>query len=426
MSNPVIHVENLSKLYRIGERDQYGALRDVLSNAAAAPWRRLRSAGQAPAGNRQKSADQDLWALRDVSFEIQRGEIVGIIGHNGAGKSTLLKILSRITKPSTGHARIRGRVGSLLEVGTGFHPELTGRENIFMNGAILGMGKAEIDRKFDEIVAFAEMAEFIDTPVKRYSSGMYMRLAFAVAAHLETEIVMVDEVLAVGDAAFQKKCLGKMGDVVNEGRTVLFVSHNMNAIQRLCPRSMLLERGRLAALGDTASILRRYLPESRRGESPVSQIDVSHISRRGTKEAQVMSVWYSSDDQAVNLHPYPRGPLEFKLEIFSDSPRRLGSLAVSLYDKNGTKLVNADTVLLGQTIHLRQGHNTMRIRISELCLNPGEYVVGWWLANPMGKVYDFVDTGFNIEVMDKEASRLGARPAYDGAVTCQFQVFEES
>lgn len=425
MSNPVIHVENLSKRYRIGERDQYGALRDVLSNAMTASWRRLQSMGQPSPGNQQKSADQDLWALRDISFELHRGEIVGIIGHNGAGKSTLLKILSRITKPTTGHARIRGRVGSLLEVGTGFHPELTGRDNILMNGAILGMGKAEIERKFDEIVAFAEMEEFIDTPVKRYSSGMYMRLAFAVAAHLETEIVMVDEVLAVGDAAFQKKCLGKMGDVVNEGRTVLFVSHNMNAIQRLCPRSMLLERGRLVALEDTASILRRYLTGSGLGESPFSRIDVSHLSRRGTKEAQVMSVWYSSDNQAMNLRPYPLGPLEFKLEILSESPRRLGSLAIIIFDKNGTKLVNADSILLGQTIHLRQGHNNVRIRISELCLNPGEYVVGWWLANPMGKIYDFVDTGFNIEVMDMEANRLGARPVFDGAVTCQFQVFEE-
>jgi ABC-type polysaccharide/polyol phosphate transport system ATPase subunit len=426
MSDPVILVENLSKRYRLGEREQYGALRDAMSTAMTTSWRRLRKAGQPLPGDRQNPSEQDLWAIRDVSFEIQRGEIIGIIGHNGAGKSTLLKILSRITKPTTGQAKIRGRVGSLLEVGTGFHPELTGRENIYMNGAILGMGKAEIERKFDEIVAFAEMGEFLDTPVKRYSSGMYMRLAFAVAAHLETEIVMVDEVLAVGDVAFQRKCLGKMGDVVNEGRTVLFVSHNMNAIQRLCPQSMLLERGSLVAFGDTPGILRNYLPESRRGENPSSWIDVSQMSRRGTKEAQVMSVWYSSDNNDVNLGPYPLGPLEFKLEIVSDSPRRLGSLAVSLYDKNGTKLINADTVLLGQTIQLQQGRNTVRVRISELRLNPGEYSCGWWLANPMGKVYDFVDAGFNIEVMDLELNKLGARPAYDGAVPCQFEVFEES
>lgn len=426
MSDSVIHVENLSKRYQIGEKEQYQALRDVLASMMAAPWRRLRSRAEPSVGRSLAAANQDLWALRDVSFEVNRGEVIGIIGRNGAGKSTLLKILSRITKPTTGCAKIRGRVGSLLEVGTGFHPELTGRENIFMNGAILGMGKIEIERKFDEIVAFAEIEEFIDTPVKRYSSGMYMRLAFAVAAHLETEIVMVDEVLAVGDAAFQKKCLGKMGDVVNEGRTVLFVSHNMNAIQRLCPRSILLEQGKLVAQGDTASIVGRYLSETLSEQPSLSWIDMSHMNRRGTKEARVISVWYSSCNEALKSKPYPLGPLEFKLKIFSDSDRTLGSLAVILYDKNGTKLVNADTVSIGQTINLRQGHNTVRIRISELYLNPGEYVFGWWLANLMGKVYDFSDTGFSIEVIDVETNKLGARPRYDGAVTCDFQVFEEN
>src|SRR5215216_6391460 len=296
MSDIVIRAKDISKRYRMGEREQYGALRDILSGWMSAPWRYLRSLTQnLGRGNSQKVlSDQTLWALRDISFDVERGEILGVIGRNGAGKSTLLKVLSRITKPTTGSVKLRGRVGSLLEVGTGFHPELTGRENIFLNGAILGMGKAEIERKFDEIVAFAEIEEFIETPVKRYSSGMYMRLAFAVAAHLETEIVMVDEVLAVGDAAFQKKCLGKMGDVANEGRTVLFVSHNMNAIQRLCPRSILLEKGRLVAQDDTASIVRNYLHESQPEKTPSSWIDVSHMSRKGTKEAEVVSVWYSS------------------------------------------------------------------------------------------------------------------------------------
>ncbi len=426
MSHPVIRVENVSKHYRIGERAQYGALRDVMSNAMAVPWRRLRTVGQLSPNNQQKSANQDLWALRDVSFELNRGEIIGIIGHNGAGKSTLLKILSRITKPTTGCVKIRGRVGSLLEVGTGFHPELTGRENIFLNGAILGMGKAEIERKFDEIVAFAEIEEFIDTPVKRYSSGMYMRLAFAVAAHLETEIVMVDEVLAVGDAAFQKKCLGKMGDVVNEGRTVLFVSHNMNAIQRLCPRSMLLERGRLVALADTASIIRMYLPDKLSDDSPSSWIDATGMGRRGTGKARVSSFWYSSCNETVKFKPYPLGPLEFKLRIFSDSARTLGSLAVILFDKNGTKLVNADTVSLGQTISLHQGHNIVRLRISELYLNPGDYTLGWWLANPLGEKYDFVEAALNIEVVDMESNRLGARPQHDGTVACHFQLLDEN
>ena len=203
--------------------------------------------------------DTDLWALRDVSFEVKRGEVVGIIGRNGAGKSTLLKILSRITEPTAGSAKIHGRVGSLLEVGTGFHPELTGRENIYLNGAILGMRRAEIERKFDEIVAFAEIERFLDTPVKRYSSGMYVRLAFAVAAHLEPEILLVDEVLAVGDAQFQKKCLGKMGDVAKEGRTVLFVSHNMVAVQTLCQRAFWLDSGQLKAQGEVGTIVTTYL-----------------------------------------------------------------------------------------------------------------------------------------------------------------------
>lgn len=239
-----IRVVNLGKQYRIGEvraRGDYRTLRDVLTG-----WFR-------------RQPTTMLWALREVSFQVQRGEIVGIIGHNGAGKSTLLKILSRVTQPTTGYAELYGRVGSLLEVGTGFHPELTGRENIYLNGAILGMTREEIDRKFDEIVAFAEIEPFVDTPVKFYSSGMYLRLAFAVAAHLEPEILLVDEVLAVGDAAFQRKCLGKMGDVAREGRTVLFVSHNMSAILRLTQRTLVLERGRVVFDGPTPEAIDFYL-----------------------------------------------------------------------------------------------------------------------------------------------------------------------
>src|SRR5437016_3699902 len=221
MSDVVIHCEGISKQYRIGERERYRALRDVLTDAMRAPVRRVRDAFKSDGNGRAPHLKPLIWALKDVSFEIGRGEVVGIIGRNGAGKSTLLKILSRITDPTEGSAEIRGRVGSLLEIGTGFHPELTGRENIYLNGAILGMKRVEINRKFDEIVDFAEVEKFIDTPVKHYSSGMYLRLAFAVAAHLRSEILLVDEVLAVGDVAFQKKCMGKMGDVAKEGRTVL-------------------------------------------------------------------------------------------------------------------------------------------------------------------------------------------------------------
>jgi len=259
MTDVAIRVENLSKQYRIGKRERYYALRDTLAGAMSAPFRGLsrlvipRSAGNHPRSN------NTIWALKDVSFEIKEGEVVGIIGRNGAGKSTLLKILSRITKPTEGTAEIHGRVGSLLEVGTGFHPELTGRENIYLNGAILGMRKAEIGRKFDEIVAFAEVEKFIDTPVKHYSSGMYMRLAFAVAAHLEPDVMLVDEVLAVGDAAFQKKCLNKMQDVGQQGRTVLFVSHNIPAITRLCPRTILLDNGKVLRDGPSHQVVSIYL-----------------------------------------------------------------------------------------------------------------------------------------------------------------------
>jgi lipopolysaccharide transport system ATP-binding protein len=256
MSNDIaIRVTGLSKLHHLGEhagRAPYKTLRDALSN----PFRRRRGLRSPVSGPPVSSSD--LWALKDVNFEINRGEVVGIIGRNGAGKSTLLKILSRITDPTEGQAELHGRVGSLLEVGTGFHPELTGRENIYLNGAILGMKHAEIGKKFDEIVAFAEVEKFIDTPVKFYSSGMYVRLAFAVAAHLEPEILLVDEVLAVGDAAFQKKCLGKMGDVAKEGRTVLFVSHNMAAIERLCPQSILLGNGTITFHGPSKDAIASY------------------------------------------------------------------------------------------------------------------------------------------------------------------------
>ncbi len=242
MGDTAIKVENIGKTYRLGQTVGYKTLRESLTNLFTAPFRKARSSSQQSISKRQK---ETIWALKDVSFEVKRGEAIGIIGRNGSGKSTLLKILSRITTPTEGSAEIHGRVGSLLEVGTGFNPELTGRENISLNGAILGLRKAEIERKFDDIVSFSDIGQFLDTPVKRYSSGMYIRLAFAVAAHLEPDILLVDEVLAVGDAAFQKKCLGKMGDVASEGRTVLFVSHNMTAVQSLCSRCILLENGHM-------------------------------------------------------------------------------------------------------------------------------------------------------------------------------------
>lgn len=249
MTDTVIHVENLSKKYIIGaSQERYDTIRDLLVHAVKAPFQK-----------KVKDESRVLWALRDISFDIERGSVIGIVGRNGAGKSTLLKVLSRVTDPTSGIGEIHGRVGSLLEVGTGFHPELTGRENIQLNGAILGMKRTEIEKKFDEIVEFSEVSKFIDTPVKRYSSGMYLRLAFAVAAHLEPDILVVDEVLAVGDAEFQRKCLGKMSDVANEGRTVLFVSHNMSAILRLTDETLVLEKGKVIKRAPSAEAVDYYL-----------------------------------------------------------------------------------------------------------------------------------------------------------------------
>lgn len=270
MSEIVIRAENLGKRYRIGEREPYLALRDLLARSASAPMRMLArkpssSDGNHRNGNGLHAGQSHIWALKETSLEVRRGEVVGLIGRNGAGKSTLLKILSRITKPTTGWAKIHGRVGSLLEVGTGFHAELTGSENIYLSGAILGMSKSEIERKFDEIVTFAEIEKFIDTPVKHYSSGMYLKLAFSVAAHLEPEILLVDEVLAVGDASFQKKCLGKMGQVSREGRTILFVSHNMAAIKALCSRVVWMKDGTVTASGAVADVVDNYLMGTARG-----------------------------------------------------------------------------------------------------------------------------------------------------------------
>jgi lipopolysaccharide transport system ATP-binding protein len=260
MGDLVIRSQKLGKQYRIGALQKgYRTLRESIVDAAKAPWRLLRRSIRGEG----TPEDELIWALRDIDFDVHQGEVLGVIGRNGAGKSTLLKVLARITEPTLGRVQVAGRVGSLLEVGTGFHPELTGRENTYLNGAILGMRHAEIDQRFDEIVAFSEIEKFIDTPVKHYSSGMFLRLAFAVAAHLTPEILLVDEVLAVGDERFQKKCMGKMESVGKEGRTILFVSHNMNAIHRLCPRVILLEEGRVAADGDTSEVISQYLNADR-------------------------------------------------------------------------------------------------------------------------------------------------------------------
>src|SRR6266540_3529679 len=309
MSDVVIRAENLGKKYRImhqHERQRYVALRDVLADKLLASKRWIESQisngngrnGSKP-GYKKAPKKEDFWALRDVSFEVKQGEVLGIIGRNGAGKSTLLKVLSRITEPTEGLARIRGRVASLLEVGTGFHPELTGRENIYLNGSILGMSRAEIAKKFDEIVAFAEVEKFLDTPVKRYSSGMYVRLAFAVAAHLEPEILIVDEVLAVGDVAFQRKCLGKVKEIsTGQHRTVLFVSHNMNAVENICTRAVMLRDGQMLRQGeDVRDIVRQYLADQQPSKSPVWQNDKNEYENDWFR----VDRFYLTDDEGTPI-----------------------------------------------------------------------------------------------------------------------------
>ncbi len=327
MSDVIIRAEKLGKRYRLGERERYMALRDILARSLGAPFRWFNSR---KSESRTSEANGFLWALRDVSLEVKAGEVIGIIGRNGAGKSTLLKILARITKPTEGHAEIRGRMGSLLEVGTGFHPELTGRENVYLSGAILGMKKAEIERKFDEIVAFAEIEKFLDTPAKHYSSGMYVRLAFAVAAHLDPEILLVDEVLAVGDAAFQKKCLGKMEDVAKHGRTVLFVSHSLQAISTLTRRTIVINGGKFVFDGDTYSAIRHY-QSLWKGGSAREYIDIDKST--GVTQAKVIT----SDQDGV--HGFGK-PLVFEFEIsFKEKPKS-GAFSFQIIDNEARPIAH--------------------------------------------------------------------------------------
>ncbi len=428
MSDVVIRGENLGKRYRIGERERYLALRDVLARALKAParlWRGSRSSvlgdRKSPTGHRQPATANGngsgaltpdprpltpgrnghpptdhrqpstvnrepaghIWALKDVSFEVRQGEVVGIIGRNGAGKTTLLKILARVTKPTCGFADVRGRMGSLLEVGTGFHPELTGRENVFLSGAILGMSKAEIRRKFDEIVAFAEVEKFIDTPVKYYSIGMRMRLAFAVAAHLEPEILLVDEVLSVGDLEFQKKCLGKMGKVAEGGRTVLFVSHQMNQIRRLCQRAIWVEGGRIIADGPATPIINRYEAASSR------QNGSSDRSDRANSEAffQSWEILEPRSDRPHSLDTF--GPVTVRFTVQVNQPLCRVHHGIALY--------NSDRQLVWGTcaegFELRPGTQHLTYELPTLPLRPGPYnwlvtlydaetVLDWWECTP--------------------------------------------
>lgn len=411
---PAITVENLSKRYRIGTRWRGAThnLTDSIIDSACGVWRALMG--------RPVPTDSatEFWALQDVSFDVQPGEVVGIVGRNGAGKSTLLKILSRITEPTSGRALVHGSLGSLLEVGTGFHPELTGRENIYLNGSILGMSRQEIVRRFDEIVAFAEIERFLDTPVKRYSTGMNVRLGFGIAAHLQPEILLVDEVLAVGDARFQQKCLGKMHAAAANGRTVFLVSHQLGAIRRLCPRTMLLENGRLKAFGETDKVIQTYLQCAPPPLALGNWVDLSRASRTGTGEIRFQAACLPTP-HGRHSRPCPDQPLNLRLRIHSKSARSVSSLAMTVYDQNGTKLVNADTIALGQLLSIKPGITEIELRIAQLHLTAGSYTVGLWLASyPI--VYDHVQHAFPLEIEDIPHATLGRRPANDGLVTCTF------
>jgi len=364
MKDIVICVENLGKQYRIGKRERYKALRDTLTDIVAAPLRGAQAMLRREARPEVRPDEGQFWALKDVSFEVRRGAVVGIIGRNGAGKSTLLKILSRITRPTEGRVGIRGRIGSLLEVGTGFHPELTGRENVYLNGAMLGMRRAEITGKFDEIVAFAEVEQFIDTPVKHYSSGMYMRLAFAVAAHLEPEILVVDEVLAVGDVQFQKKCLGKLGEVAKEGRTVLFVSHQLNQIRRLCDSTIWMEQGQVQQFGATTTTVGAY-------EAALSA--VTNDPSRSAVEAHIPARFVSWEilapaaDQRHMLTTV--GPITFRFALHVNSAIRNGSYGVALYNsENHLMWAHAASHLV-----LTPGLSKLDFTLPYLPLRPGVY-----------------------------------------------------
>jgi lipopolysaccharide transport system ATP-binding protein len=422
VSCEAVRLIRLGKQYRRGARtESYRTLRDLISERAKELLARRRAA----AGGERDA--HTFWALRDVSFDVPRGSALGLIGPNGAGKSTLLKILSRVTSPTTGQVQLYGRVGSLLEVGTGFHPELTGRENVLLNGAILGMKRSEILAKFDEIVAFAEVEAFIDTPVKHYSSGMYLRLAFSVAAHLEPEILLVDEVLAVGDVSFQKRCLGKMDDVARNGRTVICVSHNLESIRRLCSHAVLLESGRVAAFGPTPAVVQEYLSRDYQRPSPGVRIDVSSVRRTGTGAARFVSVQYGADGDGARGKTVSNGQLTFVLEIHSDQPREVRSLAVFLCDQFGTKVLNADTLHIHRTVVLRQGRNVLKLGITAVHLTPGFYRVGLWLADPVqarattDAACDFVESAFEIEVIHPESAQLSGAGAL---VACDFDVEE--
>lgn len=377
MADPIINVQGLGKKYILSHEspEKYTALRDVIS-------RRVKRLVKPATG----SSSEEFWALKDVNFQIEQGQAVGIIGRNGAGKSTLLKILSRITEPTHGRIEINGRVASLLEVGTGFHPELSGRENIYLNGAILGMSRAEIKSKFDEIVDFSGVEKFLDTPVKRYSSGMFVRLAFAVAAHLEPEILVIDEVLAVGDAEFQKKCLRKMDEVAKgHGRTVLFVSHNLTSVQQLCAHSIWLQNGQLRAIDDTAKIIDQYLSV---------RVEKENLFAEKSKDVYISGFNVTGKNEGLVM---PGGPAVFEIRVRSSRSFSGLHFGIGVNDKLGLRLFTLFTRYNGQSIDIKPGENTIRCEVDMLPLKSDQYDVHLYVGNEF-EAYDYLDSGLEFEV----------------------------
>lgn len=408
MSDTAIRVRGIGKMYRIGgPQERYGTLRDSLVHAAKLPVRAVRNLFSGDSRSKEK---HHIWALQDVSMDIGHGEVVGFIGHNGAGKSTLLKILSRITEPTVGYAELSGRVGSLLEVGTGFHPELTGRENIYLNGAILGMKRAEIDRKFDEMVAFAEVEQFIDTPVKHYSSGMYLRMAFAVAAHLDPEILLVDEVLAVGDAAFQRKCLAKMREVAKAGQTVIFVSHNLEAILNLCTRCLILKKGGVAFDGAPPQAVTAYHKMISSSvevlEDGVIFQEAASAARKPARVTMIETLDACGDRNAVVS---TWDDVVFRIHYAAEQDISSGSIVLDIRDYKDQRLIVLDS---GLNVAIRRGETYVDCVVKKLPLPAGEYYVtiGVSQSNALW-VWRQINVGL-LRVLGKDVYGLNRAPVY--------------
>lgn len=414
-----IAASDLGKCYRVAHsaRPAYGTMRDALSSGIASAVQRVVKRGAfLPA-----QADEEFWALRNIDFEIREGERIGIIGRNGAGKSTLLKILGRVTDPTTGRVEIRGRLASLLEVGTGFHPELTGRENIFLNGAVLGMRRAEVHRKFDAIVDFAEIERFLDTPVKRYSSGMYVRLAFAIAAHLDADILVVDEVLAVGDIQFQKKCVQKMDSVATDGRTVLLVSHNLSTILGLSTRCMLLESGRLADLGTPEAVIQRY--QQTFHDDAFGRTNLRNVERYGTGAAHFTSITLTARDaQGIALaYPITGCDLTIALEVEARDAIVSSTVAVTIYDEIGTRLIDVNTLIKGEPVSIpSEGRVCVRFRLRNVRLKPDLYTAGLWIGIQNVADYDGVRYATTFRMEAKREEVMYSAP-FPGPYACEFE-----